>query len=80
MLNRQENPYTYSLSTMSTTNATEKQNDARERPCRTLFVRNIDYNTTEGEIRMVFGRYGDIKSIFDLINRRGMVFLTYVSG
>ncbi|KAJ3049214.1 hypothetical protein HK097_009762 [Rhizophlyctis rosea] len=77
MLNRQENPYTYSLSNLTTPSANEKQTDAKERPCRTLFIRNIDYNATESEVRMVFGRYGAIKSIFDLINRRGMVFLTY---
>ncbi|KAJ3027851.1 hypothetical protein HDV00_010798 [Rhizophlyctis rosea] len=55
----------------------EDKSNLKEKESRTLFIRNIHYDTTEGEIRHVFGRYGDIKSIFDLINRRGMVFLTY---
>jgi RNA recognition motif-containing protein len=78
---------------------------SRERPCRTLFIRNINvcfrskpfeskektreereahayrnrqYGVTGDEIREQFERMGDIKSFFDLISQRGMVFITYV--
>ncbi|KAG1446473.1 hypothetical protein G6F56_009559 [Rhizopus delemar] len=50
---------------------------ARERPCRTLFVRNIQYNITEKEVRAMFKRFGEIKDIFNLIDKRGMVFITF---
>ncbi|KAH9949355.1 hypothetical protein B0H21DRAFT_875633 [Amylocystis lapponica] len=39
----------------------------RERPCRTLFIRNIKYETNSE----------DIRTFFDLIANRGMVFVTY---
>lgn len=49
----------------------------REKPARTLFVRNIAYETSEDVIREMFGKYGEIKKIFNLIPTRGMVFLSY---
>ena len=49
-----------------------------ERPCRVLFVRNINYDANEAQIRNIFGKYGEIKSIFDLIQKRGMAFVTFV--
>ncbi|KAH8922619.1 hypothetical protein BT69DRAFT_1220035, partial [Atractiella rhizophila] len=49
----------------------------RERPCRTLFIRNIKYETSAREVREKFERFGEIKTFFDLIANRGMVFVTY---
>ncbi|KAG0143006.1 hypothetical protein CROQUDRAFT_205473 [Cronartium quercuum f. sp. fusiforme G11] len=49
----------------------------RERPCRTLFVRNVKYETNSQEVREKFERMGEIKTFFDLISTRGMVFITY---
>ncbi|KAF8079046.1 hypothetical protein FPV67DRAFT_1467314 [Lyophyllum atratum] len=43
----------------------------RERPCRTLFIRNIKYETNSDD------EHGEIKTFFDLISTRGMVFVTY---
>ncbi|KDQ15621.1 hypothetical protein BOTBODRAFT_31511 [Botryobasidium botryosum FD-172 SS1] len=49
----------------------------RERPCRTLFIRNIKYETDSGDVRRQFEEHGEIKTFFDLISNRGMVFVTY---
>ncbi|KAG8824294.1 hypothetical protein FRC17_009132 [Serendipita sp. 399] len=49
----------------------------RERPCRTLFIRNIKYETDSIEFRHRFEEFGEIKTFFDLISHRGMVFCTY---
>lgn len=49
----------------------------RERPCRTLFVRNVKYETNPMEVREKFDQMGEIKTFFDLIANRGMVFITY---
>eukprot|EP01126_Amoeba_proteus_P010297 TRINITY_DN14007_c0_g1_i1.p2 TRINITY_DN14007_c0_g1~~TRINITY_DN14007_c0_g1_i1.p2 ORF type:complete len:110 (+),score=14.09 TRINITY_DN14007_c0_g1_i1:60-389(+) len=48
-----------------------------EKPSRTLFIRNIEYETEESTIRDLFAPYGDIKSIFNLISTRGMAFITF---
>ena len=83
----------------------------RERPCRTLFIRNIkasvmlnptlviygeipnkdreltlcdsapfQYETNSDEVRLQFEEHGEIKTFFDLIANRGMVFVTFVSA
>ncbi|KAF9490755.1 RNA-binding domain-containing protein [Pleurotus eryngii] len=49
----------------------------RERPCRTLFIRNIKYETNSDDVRRQFEEHGEIKTFFDLISTRGMVFVTY---
>lgn len=49
----------------------------RERPCRILFIRNIKYETNSADVRRQFEEFGDIKTFFDLISTRGMVFVTY---
>ncbi|KAJ3255394.1 hypothetical protein HK103_006313 [Boothiomyces macroporosus] len=46
-------------------------------PSRTLFVRNVQFDTLESEIRTMFEPYGEIKTIFDLIPKRGLVFVTF---
>lgn len=52
----------------------------RERPSRTLFVRNISYEVTEEELRPIFEKYGEIKKFFNRVSKRGMAFITYVSN
>ncbi|KAI0652352.1 hypothetical protein C8Q79DRAFT_92821 [Trametes meyenii] len=49
----------------------------RERPCRTLFIRNIKYETSSDDVRLLFEEHGEIKTFFDLIANRGMVFVTF---
>lgn len=68
--------------------------DARENPSRTLFVRNLDFSTTEEQLKEMFEKYGqvvsnfkwivilmlcrEIKSLFNRMEKRGMVFISYV--
>lgn len=79
----------------------------RERPCRTLFVRNVkvcsnvlpsrplfglgseslldcafrveQFGVTPEDVRQRFEAIGDIKTFFDVLEKRGMVFITFVS-
>lgn len=73
---------------------------AREKPCRTLFVRNVQvsyltckwqgmrtvllthncqYTIPENEVRTMFEKFGEVKDVFNLIENRGMIFITFVS-
>jgi len=49
----------------------------RERPSRTLFVRNIQYEVPEKLIKDMLDGFGEIKSFFNLIQKRGLAFATY---
>ncbi|KAL1924443.1 uncharacterized protein VTP21DRAFT_4097 [Calcarisporiella thermophila] len=49
----------------------------RERPCRTLFVRNLHLWQDEEEVVNLFSRYGELKDKFNHIKKRGMMFLVY---
>jgi len=48
-----------------------------EKPNRTLFIRNVNYKSTEDEVRKVFEQYGIVTNIFSRIEKRGMVFVTF---
>ncbi|KAI9251784.1 hypothetical protein BDA99DRAFT_563490 [Phascolomyces articulosus] len=54
-----------------------EQRVAREKPCRTLFVRNIQYDLKAHEIREMYEKFGEVKEVFNLIESRGMVFVTF---
>ncbi|KAL7409413.1 hypothetical protein BDY24DRAFT_220006 [Mrakia frigida] len=54
-----------------------EQRVQRERPCRTLFIRNIAYDANSQEIKRQFEDFGEIKTFFDLIANRGMIFVTF---
>ena len=54
-----------------------RENPPKERPCRVLFIRNIRFGVTEQQIRELFGQYGDIKNIYNLLENRGIAFLTF---
>lgn len=41
---------------------------------------HIQYETNSDDVRRLFEEHGEIKTFFDLISNRGMVFVTYVSG
>jgi RNA recognition motif-containing protein len=60
------------------TSARNTEDPADKKPCRVLFVRNVDYTTTELDVKNLFTPYGEIKTVFDLIAKRGLVFVTYV--
>lgn len=46
---------------------------------RTLFVRNVQFDTQEKEVIDQFMTFGDIKTIFNLIAKRGLIFITFVT-
>ncbi|KAI8140265.1 hypothetical protein BJV82DRAFT_715796 [Fennellomyces sp. T-0311] len=54
-----------------------EQRVAREKPCRTLFVRNIQYNLKAHEMKDMFEKFGEVKEVFNLIESRGMIFVTF---
>lgn len=49
----------------------------KERPSRTLFIRNIDYTVSGDELQKICEGFGQIKKFFPLIEKRGMTFVTY---
>ncbi|PWN35549.1 uncharacterized protein FA14DRAFT_178918 [Meira miltonrushii] len=54
-----------------------KERLKRERPGRTLFVRNVDFRCVIPELRQQFESFGEVKSWFDLIEKRGIAFISY---
>ncbi|PWN21183.1 hypothetical protein BCV69DRAFT_282677 [Microstroma glucosiphilum] len=50
---------------------------ADEKPCRTLFIRSLDNSTSPESIRHHFLQFGEIKTFFDMIAKKGMCFVTF---
>ncbi|OIW00232.1 hypothetical protein TanjilG_27483 [Lupinus angustifolius] len=48
-----------------------------EQPSRTLFVRNINSNVEDSELKSVFEQYGDIRTIYTACKHRGFVMISY---
>ncbi|CAL9767869.1 unnamed protein product [Musa acuminata subsp. burmannicoides] len=48
-----------------------------EHPSRTLFVRNINSNVEDGELRALFEQYGDIRTLYTACKHRGFVMISY---
>ncbi|KAL6567325.1 hypothetical protein OROGR_000993 [Orobanche gracilis] len=48
-----------------------------EHPSRTLFVRNINSNVEEAEIKTLFEQYGDIRTLYTSCKHRGFVMISY---
>ncbi|WOL01772.1 hypothetical protein Cni_G10489 [Canna indica] len=48
-----------------------------EHPSRTLFVRNINSNVDDSELRVLFEQYGDIRTIYTACKHRGFVMISY---
>ncbi|XP_078174279.1 MEI2-like protein 5 isoform X1 [Carex rostrata] len=48
-----------------------------EHPSRTLFVRNINSNVEDSELRAMFEIYGDIRSLYTATKHRGFVMISY---
>ncbi|WWD21604.1 hypothetical protein CI109_106090 [Kwoniella shandongensis] len=48
-----------------------------ERICRTLFVRNVSYDADPEQLRVQFATYGQIKTFYEMVHNRGMIFITY---
>lgn len=48
-----------------------------EHPSRTLFVRNINSNVEDSELRALFQQYGDIRTLYTACKHRGFVMISY---
>ncbi|CAL0304889.1 unnamed protein product [Lupinus luteus] len=48
-----------------------------EHPSRTLFVRNINSNVEDSELKALFEQYGDIRTLFTARKQRGFVMISY---
>ncbi|KAG0455801.1 hypothetical protein HPP92_023589 [Vanilla planifolia] len=48
-----------------------------EHPSRTLFVRNINSNVEDSELRSLFEQYGDIRTMYTACKNRGFVMISY---
>ncbi|KAJ4838396.1 hypothetical protein Tsubulata_017426 [Turnera subulata] len=46
-------------------------------PSRTLFVRNINSNVEDSELKAVFEQYGDIRTLYTACKHRGFVMISY---
>ncbi|XP_031277248.1 protein MEI2-like 1 isoform X2 [Pistacia vera] len=48
-----------------------------EHPSRTLFVRNINSNVEDSELKALFEQYGEIRTIYTACKHRGFVMISY---
>ncbi|XP_020179582.1 protein MEI2-like 2 [Aegilops tauschii subsp. strangulata] len=48
-----------------------------EHPSRTLFVRNINSNVEDSELRSLFEQFGDIRTLYTATKHRGFVMISY---
>lgn len=48
-----------------------------EHPSRTLFVRNINSNVEDSELKSLFEQYGDIRTLYTACKHRGFVMISY---
>jgi len=48
-----------------------------EHPSRTLFVRNINSNVEDSELKLLFEHYGDINNLYTACKHRGFVMISY---
>ncbi|XP_022147968.1 protein MEI2-like 5 isoform X2 [Momordica charantia] len=48
-----------------------------EHPSRTLFVRNINSNVEDAELKTLFEQYGDIRTLYTACKHRGFVMISY---
>ncbi|XP_022730503.1 protein MEI2-like 1 isoform X2 [Durio zibethinus] len=48
-----------------------------EHPSRTLFVRNINSNVEDSELKALFEQYGDIRTLYTACKHRGFVMISY---
>nr|XP_023871770.1 protein MEI2-like 4 isoform X2 [Quercus suber]POE86694.1 protein mei2-like 4 [Quercus suber] len=48
-----------------------------EHPSRTLFVRNINSNVEDSELRALFEHYGNIRTLYTACKHRGFVMISY---
>ncbi|KAL8227446.1 hypothetical protein R6Q57_015030, partial [Mikania cordata] len=54
-----------------------EQHPHGEHPSRTLFVRNINSNVEDSELRILFEQYGEIHTLYTASKHRGFVMISY---
>ncbi len=68
----------YSNSTpYNASNSSDKTTSKREVSVRTLFVRNIDFQQQENDLKDLFSKYGEVKRVFLLTEKKGIAFVTF---
>ncbi|CAO2034772.1 unnamed protein product [Urochloa humidicola] len=61
----------------STVGTVDGEHPYGEHPSRTLFVRNINSNVEDSELRSLFEQYGDIRTLYTATKHRGFVMISY---
>lgn len=72
-------PNFYNAGSPPTSNSSQSwgEHPFGEHPSRTLFVRNINSNVEESELKELFEVYGTIRSMYTLCKHRGFVMISY---
>ncbi|CAN0915915.1 Protein MEI2-like 4 [Linum grandiflorum] len=68
-----KNPDLFALSSGSITS----KHPFGELPSRTLFVRNINSNVEDSELKTLFEQYGEIRTLYTTCKHRGFVMISY---
>ncbi|XP_057796116.1 protein MEI2-like 2 isoform X4 [Salvia miltiorrhiza] len=61
----------------SLVNAVSGEHPYGEHPSRTLFVRNINSNVEDSELKSLFEQFGDIRTLYTACKHRGFVMISY---
>ncbi|EPS63954.1 hypothetical protein M569_10829, partial [Genlisea aurea] len=72
-----DHPHFGSIPHFGFSNGVSGEHPLGERPSRTLFVRNINSNVEDSELRSLFEQYGDIRSLYTACKHRGFVMISY---
>ena len=66
-----------SMASSAPNSSLANQHPFGEHPSRTLFVRNINSNVEDDELRALFEAYGPIRSMYTQCKHRGFVMISY---
>ncbi|KAG6426688.1 hypothetical protein SASPL_110915 [Salvia splendens] len=73
----QRNPELYDFNSNNQLGSNGGEHPFGEHPSRTLFVRNINSNVEDSELRTLFEQYGDIRTLYTACKHRGFVMISY---
>ncbi|EYU28167.1 hypothetical protein ABFS82_13G088800 [Erythranthe guttata] len=65
------------LASSNLTNGVNGEHPLGEHPSRTLFVRNINSNVEDAELKTLFEQFGDIRTLYTACKHRGFVMISY---
>lgn len=57
--------------------ARSASSNGAEPTSRTLFVKNINSNVEDSELRMLFEKYGDVCTLYTVLKQKGFIMITY---